>query len=105
MYAIISDGAHQYKVEEGQRFEIQRQDVEEGVASITFERILMVGDHPDGAKIGAPLVEGAKVTATILGEIKGDKLIIQKLRRRKGYRLKKGHRQRFLQVRVDKIEA
>ncbi len=105
MYAIISDGAHQYKVEEGQRFEIQRQDVEEGTTSLTFERILMVGDHPEGAKIGQPLVEGAKVTATILGEIKGDKLVIQKLRRRKGYRLKKGHRQKFLQVRVDKIEV
>ncbi len=105
MYAIISDGAHQYKVEEGQRFEIQRQDISDGVDTLTFERILMIGDHPDGAKIGAPLVEGAKVTATILGEIKGDKLVIQKFRRRKGYRLKKGHRQKFLQVRVDKIEV
>ena len=65
----------------------------------------MVGDHPDGARIGRPTVEGAKVTATVLGEIKGDKIVIQKLRRRKGYRLKKGHRQRFLQVRVDRIEV
>lgn len=105
MYAIISDGAHQYKVEEGQRFEVQRHDFEDGADSITFDRILMVGGLPDGPKLGHPTVEGAKVTATILGEIKGDKLIIQKFRRRKGYHLKKGHRQRFLQVRVDKIEA
>jgi len=64
---------------------------------------LMVGDLGEGAQIGQPLVADARVHATVLGEIKGDKQIIQKFARRKGYRLKKGHRQRFLRVRVDKI--
>ena len=105
VYAIISDGSHQYRVEEGQTFEVQRKDLEEDAKTIEFDRVLMVGDIEDGPKIGQPVVEGAKVTATILGEVKGDKLIIQKLRRRKGYSLKKGHRQKYLQVKVEKIEA
>ena len=82
MYAIISDGSHQYKVEQGQIFEVQRKDLEEDAKTIEFDRVLMVGDIEDGPKIGHPVIEGAKVIATVLGEIKGDKLVIQKLRRR-----------------------
>ena len=104
MYAIISDGAHQYRVEQGQVFEVQRKDVAEDATTVEFDRILMVGGDGD-AKIGHPTVEGAKVTATILGEIKADKIVVQKIRRRKGYRRKQGHRQRHLQVRVETIEA
>ena len=104
MYAIISDGAHQYRVEEGQVLEVQRKDLPEDTKTYEFERVLLVGDIDEGLKIGQPVVEGAKVTATVLGEIKGDKVVIQKIRRRKNYSLKKGHRQRFLQVRIDKIE-
>ena len=105
MYAIINDGSHQYKVEEGQVFEVQRKDLAEGTESIEFDRILLVGDVDGGPKIGQPVVEGAKVTAKVLGEIKGDKLVIQKFRRRKGYSLKKGHRQRYLRVKVEKISV
>jgi len=105
VYAIISDGSHQYRVTEGTVFEVQRHDLPEDAKTIDFDRILLVGDLPDGAKIGQPVVDGAKVSATILGEIKADKIVIQKIRRRKGYRLKKGHRQKHLRVRVDKIEA
>lgn len=109
MYAVISDGAHQYRVEEGQVFEVQRKDLDEDAAGspttvFEFDRILMVGDLEDGPKVGQPVVEGAKVIASVMGEIKGDKVIIRKFRRRKGYSLKKGHRQKFLQLRVDKIE-
>ncbi len=104
MYAIISDGAHQYRVEEGQVLEVQRKDLPEDTKTYEFERVLLVGDIDAGLKIGQPVVEGAMVTATVLGEIKGDKVVIQKIRRRKNYSLKKGHRQRFLQVRIDKIE-
>ncbi|MCO6438298.1 MAG: 50S ribosomal protein L21 [Phycisphaerae bacterium] len=103
MYAIVSDGAHQYKVHEGLMFEVQRKDLPEGTKSIEFDRVLMVGDVDGGAKIGTPTVPGAKVTASVVGEIKGDKVIIQKFRRRKGYSVKTGHRQRYLQVKVDKI--
>ena len=104
MYAIISDGAHQYRVEEGLRLEVQRKDLPEDTKTYEFDRVLLVGDIDDGPKIGQPVVEGAKVSATVLGEIKGNMVVIQKIRRRKHYSLKKGHRQRFLQVRVDKIE-
>ncbi len=105
MYAIINDGAHQYRVQEGQVFEVQRKDLDEGTKTIEFDRVLFVGDHPDGPKIGQPVVENAKVTATVLGEIKGDKLIIQQFRRRKNSAVKRGHRQKFLQVRVDSISV
>lgn len=104
MYAIISDGGHQYRVEEGQIFEVQRKDLDEDAKTFEFDRVLLVGDLEDGAKVGRPVVEGAKVYASVVSEIKGDKIVIQKFRRRKGYRLKKGHRQKFLQVKVDKIE-
>ncbi len=105
MYAIISDGAHQYHVEEGQVFEVQRKDLPDDAKTVEFDRVLFVGDIEGGPKIGQPVVEGAKVTASVLGEIKGEKVIIQKHRRRKGYFLKKGHRQKFLQVKVEKIEV
>ena len=104
MYAIISDGAHQYRVEEGQVFEVQRKNLPEDAATYEFDRILMIGDVEDGPKIGQPVVEGAKVTAAVVGEIKGDKLVIQKHRRRKNSSTKTGHRQKFLQVKVEKIE-
>lgn len=104
MYAIISDGGHQYRVEEGQVFEVQRKELDEGIKTYEFDRVLLVGDIEEGVKIGRPVVEGAKVHASIIAEIKGDKVVIQKFRRRKGYRLKKGHRQKFLQVKVDRIE-
>lgn len=105
MYAIIADGSHQYRVEEGLVFEIQRKDLEESAKNIKFDRVLMVGDLPDGAKVGQPTVEGASVTASIVDEVKGDKLIIRKYNRRKGYALKKGHRQKYLRVKIDKITA
>ena len=104
MYAIISDGAHQYRVEEGQVLEVQRKDLPEDTKTYEFDRVLLVGDIDDGPKIGRPVLEGVKVSGTVLGEIKGDKVVIQTIRRRKNYSLKKGHRQKFLQVRIDKIE-
>lgn len=104
MYAIISDGAHQYRVEEGDVFEVQRKDLDEDVKTYEFDRVLLVGDIDDGPKIGQPLVEGAKVSASVLGEIKGNKITIRKYRRRKNSSTKQGHRQKFLQLKVDKIE-
>lgn len=105
MYAIISDGGHQYRVEEGLVFEVQRKDLDEKAKKVVFDRVLMVGDLPDGPKVGQPLVPGAKVTAAIIGEIKGDKITIRKQARRKGFTLQKGHRQKFLQVKVEKIKV
>ncbi|MGD2109802.1 MAG: 50S ribosomal protein L21 [Phycisphaerae bacterium] len=105
MYAIINDGAHQYRVEEGQVLEIERKDLPEDTTTIEFDRVLMIGDGEEGPKVGQPVVEGAKVTASVLGEVKGDKLTIRKRRPRKNSQLKKGHRQKYLRVKVEKIEA
>ena len=103
MYAIISDGGFQYKVQEGLEFEVQLRDLAGDAKTIEFDRVLMVGGLGEEPQIGQPVVAGAKVIASVLGEIKGDKQVIQKFARRKGYHLKKGHRQRYLRVRVDKI--
>ena len=103
MYAIISDGGFQYRVEEGLVFEVQRKELDENIKTVEFDRVLMVGDLGDGPKVGHPTVEGAKVTATVVEEFKDDKIIIRKFNRRKGYALKKGHRQKLLRLRVDKI--
>ena len=104
MYAIFSDGEHQYRAEEGQLVEVQLKVLPEGSTTIEFDRVLLIGDLEDGAKVGQPTVEGAKVVATVVREAKGDKITIQKQRRRKHYRRKLGHRQKFLHVKVDKIE-
>jgi len=105
MYAIISDGGSQYLVQEGLVFEVQLKDLPKDAKTVEFDRVLMVGDLPEGPKIGQPVVEGAKVTASIMGEVKGRKIDIRKHSRRKGYHLHKGHRQKFLQVKVEKIEV
>ena len=104
MYAIIEDGSFQYQVREGDRLEVQRRDLAEGQETVEFDRVVMLGDGAD-CRIGQPYVDGAKVTAKVEGEIKGDKIHVIKFRRRKGYRRKIGHRQRYLQVMIEKIHA
>jgi len=104
VYAIIEDGAHQYKVEEGQELEVHLHDVEDDQQTLEFEHVLLVSDGEE-IKVGRPYVDGAKVTAKIAGEVKGPKLDIIKFRRRKGYRRKTGHRQRYLRIQIDKITA
>lgn len=103
MYAIISDGSRQYKVEEGQELVIDYRDVPAG-EQIKFEQVLAVGGAGD-TKLGSPLVEGASVAAEVLGPEQGDKLVIQKLRRRKNMRRKTGCRQVYTRVRVAKINV
>jgi large subunit ribosomal protein L21 len=103
MYAIIDDHGRQYTVRKGDLVDLDLK----GAApeeSITFDRILMVRDDK-GVKIGTPTVEGAKVVATVVKDVKGKKLIIRKYRRRKNYRRKQGHRQHFTRVRIESIEA
>lgn len=103
MYAIIEDSGTQFRVEEGQTLEIDLREAAEG-AKVTFDRVLLVADEK-GVRIGRPLVEGAKVTAEVVGETKGPKLEIVKVRRRKSSRRHTGHRQKYLRVRVTAIEA
>ena len=103
MYAIISDGNRQYKVEEGQELVIDYRDVPAG-EKIEFDEVLAVGGAGD-TKLGLPLVKGATVAAEVLGPEKGEKLVVQKLRRRKNMRRKTGCRQVFTRVRIGKING
>jgi large subunit ribosomal protein L21 len=103
MYAIIADGSHQYKVEEGQELTINYRDVPAG-EKLTFDSVLAVGGDGD-AKLGSPLVQGASVAAEVLGPEKGEKLVVQKMRRRKNMRRKTGERHIFTRVRIGKITA
>ena len=105
MYAVISDGSHQYRVEEGTMFRVQvKPEQEADSKALVFDRVLLVGDVDGGPRVGQPAVPGASVSTTVLREVKGDKVIIRKFKRRKKYALKKGHRQRYLEVKVDRID-
>lgn len=103
MYAIIADGGRQYKVEQGQELEIDYRDASKG-DELTFDQVLAVSGD-DGLKLGKPTVAGATVTAEVIGPTKGDKIYIQKLRRRKNSRRRTGHRQLYMKVRVSAISA
>ena len=103
MYAIIEEGGRQIKVEEGQQLRVDYREVSAGT-EIAFDRVLAVRDET-GLKLGRPTLAEASVTATVLGVEQGPKLVVQKFRRRKGYRRKTGHRQLYTAVRVEKIVA
>ncbi len=103
MYAIISDGNRQYRVEEGQELLVDYRDVPAG-EKVTFERVLAVGGNGD-TKLGLPLVSGASVVAEVVGPEQGEKLIIQKMRRRKNFRKKTGFRPMYTRVRIGTITA
>jgi large subunit ribosomal protein L21 len=104
VYAIFEDGGKQYKVSEGDALLIERRDLAEGQAEVVFDRVLMVGEGA-GAKIGAPVVAGATVTARIERELKTPKVIGIKKYRRKGYVKKWGHRQKMLRVTISGING
>ena len=101
MYAIISDGNRQFKVEEGQEVLVAYRDVPAG-EKLTFDRVLAIGGAGD-AKLGLPLVKGASVVAEVLGPEHGEKHVVQKMRRRKNFRKKTGFRAMFTRVRVASI--
>ncbi|MEZ6107380.1 MAG: 50S ribosomal protein L21 [Pirellulaceae bacterium] len=101
MYAIIADSGKQFKVQEGQRLEVDLRDVNEG-DTITFERVLAVSND-GGFRIGQPTVSGVSVQAKVLGTVKGEKLVVQKFRRRKNSRRRTGHRQKYTAVVIEKI--
>lgn len=103
MYAIVEEGGKQYKVTTGDRLRLDR-EIAEGAKTVTLDRVLLVGG--DGqAKIGQPVLTGATVTADVLGPVSGEKITIQKYRRRKGYHKKQGHRQHYTEVKVTAISA
>jgi len=104
MYAVLSSGGKQYRVEAGTTLMLERLDGEPGVAGaqVTFDRILLIGDGED-VTIGTPTVTGASVSATVLGEALGPKLVIFKFKQKLKYRRRTGHRQHMTRVRIDAI--
>lgn len=104
MYAIFEDGGKQYKVQQGDRLLVERRDLAESQSELVFDKVLMLGEG-EAAKIGAPFLSGAKVTAKVSGEVKTAKAVTIKHRRRKGYKLKRGHRQQMMRVEIDAISG
>jgi len=101
MYAIVNIAGQQFKVAKDQQLFVHRLPGDEG-ASIEFDNVLLA---EDGGKftVGTPTVKGAKVSATILSHLKGDKVIVFKKKRRKGYKKKQGHRQQFTKIEITGI--
>lgn len=103
MYAIVEIAGLQYKVEKDQRLYVNRLNVEAG-KKVKFDRVLLIEDKGD-VKVGAPVIDGAKVDATVNGEVKSDKVLVFKKKRRKGYQKMNGHRQLFTSITINKITA
>lgn len=101
MFAIVDLAGKQYRVEEGQKVYVHRLEGEEG-ATVTFDKVLMI-DNDGKMSIGQPAISGASVSATILTHLKGDKVLVFKKKRRKGYQKLNGHRQYLSQIRIDAI--
>lgn len=103
MYAVLETGGKQYRVAAGDKLEIEHLEIEAG-KPVTFDRVLLV--NRDGQlSVGAPTVPGAKVLADVLEHKRGEKDIIWKMKRRKGYHKKQGHRQELTVVQVKEIQA
>ena len=101
MYAVIKSGGKQYRVEAGTQLRVEALPLEVG-AAVSFDEVLLVGAG-DATKVGAPLVAGAKVKATVVSQGRADKVRIFKLRRRKHHQKSQGHRQSYTEVRIDDI--
>ncbi len=100
MFAIVNIAGQQFKVEEGQEIFVHRLEANEG-DSLTFEEVMLV--EKDGStQVGTPVLD-VNVTATVLSHLKGNKVIVFKKKRRKGYKVKNGHRQALTQIKIDKI--
>ena len=104
MYAIMATGGKQYKVKVDDVIEIER--LEGGAGDkITFDEVLAVGEEGGELKVGTPKLENAAVEAEVVDQLRGPKLIAFKMKRRKGYRRKKGHRQELTSVKISAIDA
>lgn len=101
MYAIVEIAGQQFKVEKDKKLFVQLLEAKEG-DSVDFEKVLLV-DNDGKVAVGTPTVKGAKVTAKVLEHVKGDKVMVFKKKRRKGYKTLNGHRQQFTQIQVETI--
>ena len=102
MYAIVEIAGQQFKVEKDQQIFVHRLDSKEG-EKVTFDNVLLI-ETGGKVKVGSPNVSGAKVTAKVLEHLKGDKVVVFKKKRRKGYRVKNGHRQYLSKIEIQKID-
>ena len=103
MYAIVEIAGHQFKVEKDQKVFVNRLATEEGKA-VSFDNVLLIADG-DNVTLGAPAIGGAQVSAKVLKHLQGDKVIVYKKKRRKGYRVKNGHRQALSEIIIESIVA
>ena len=103
MYAIVEIAGQQFKVEKDQQIFVHRLDSEEG-SKIDFDKVLLL-DDVGTVNVGAPVITGAKVTAKVLEHLKGDKVIVFKKKRRKGYKVKNGHRQYLTKLEIISINS
>ena len=101
MYAIVEIAGQQFKVEKDSKIYVNRLDAKEGDV-VDFDKVLLV-DNDGKISIGTPIVKGAKVSVKVLDHVKGDKVLVFKKKRRKGYKKLNGHRQQFTQVQIDAI--
>ena len=102
MYAIVEIAGHQFKIEQDQQIFVHRLEAKEG-SKVDFNKVLLM-DNAGKVNIGAPVIKGAKVTAKVLEHLKGDKVIVFKKKRRKGYKVKNGHRQYLTKLEILKID-
>ena len=102
MYAIVEIAGQQFKVAKDQKVFVHRLEGKEG-SKVSFDKVLLLDDGK--VTIGAPVIENAEVTAKILGHLKGDKVIVFKKKRRKGYKVKNGHRQFLTEIQIDGIST
>jgi large subunit ribosomal protein L21 len=100
-YAIVEDGGKQYKAVEGGTIDVDHFASEIG-EQLDLERVLLISDD-GGVTVGTPLVQGAKIQATVVDQIKGDKVVVFKYKPKKRYRVKSGHRQKYTRLKIDSI--
>ena len=103
MYAVVNIAGQQFKVQKDQKVYVHRLDAEAG-KSVEFGDVVFV-DNGGKVKVGLPLVKGAKIAAKVLGHVRGDKVVIFKKKRRKGYQKQTGHRQDLTQIQIESITA
>jgi large subunit ribosomal protein L21 len=103
MYAIVDIAGQQFKVTKGQQIFVHRLEIEEG-SQVAFDKVLLI-DNDGQTTVGAPVIDGASVSVKVIEHLKGDKVIVFKKKRRKGYQKSNGHRQYLSKVVIEDIKA
>ena len=101
MFAVVEIAGQQYKVSKADRIYVPLLESEVG-AKVTFEKVLLLGDEKS-TKIGTPVISGSVVEATVLEHVRDDKVIVFKKKRRKGYKVRRGHRQHYTEIEITKV--